>query len=61
MTIRNTPSDLVLVATPIDLGRIIEIGQPHLRVIYELAEEDDRLITAVERAIAGRRSEVSSP
>jgi predicted GTPase len=37
-TIARTPCDLVLVATPIDLRRVIEIRQPALRVGYELQE-----------------------
>jgi len=37
-TIARTPADLVLVATPIDLRRIIEIDKPALRVRYELQE-----------------------
>lgn len=37
-TIRNTPCDLVVVATPIDLSRIIKIKQPVRRVRYELQE-----------------------
>ncbi len=37
-TIRNTPCDLVVVATPIDLSRIIKIEQPVRRVRYELQE-----------------------
>jgi predicted GTPase len=37
-TIRRTPAELVLVATPIDLRRLIEIEQPALRVRYELQE-----------------------
>lgn len=35
-TINNTPADLVLVATPIDLGRLINIEKPSQRVRYEL-------------------------
>lgn len=35
-TINNTPADLVLIATPIDLGRLINIRQPSQRVRYEL-------------------------
>lgn len=35
-TIRATPADVVLVATPIDLSRLISIGQPMQRVRYEL-------------------------
>ena len=37
-TIRRTPCDLVLVATPIDLSRVIRIDQPALRVSYEVEE-----------------------
>ncbi len=37
-TIEDTPADLVLVATPIDLARIIEINKPNQRVRYELQE-----------------------
>ena len=37
-TIANTPCDLVLVATPIDLARTISIDKPSLRVRYEVEE-----------------------
>jgi predicted GTPase len=37
-TIARTPCDVVLVATPIDLRRIVEIRKPALRVGYELQE-----------------------
>jgi len=37
-TIDSVPCDLVLVATPIDLARLIRIGKPHLRVTYEVEE-----------------------
>ncbi len=37
-TIRATPCDLVLVATPVDLRRLVQIEQPALRVRYELDE-----------------------
>jgi predicted GTPase len=37
-TIARTPCDLVLVATPIDLRRVLRIEQPALRVGYELQE-----------------------
>ncbi len=37
-TIRNTPCDLVIVATPIDLSRVITIDKPSQRVRYELQE-----------------------
>lgn len=37
-TINNAPVDLVIIATPIDLGRIIHIKHPSQRVRYELQE-----------------------
>jgi len=37
-TINNTPADMVIIATPIDLGRLINIRQPNQRVRYELQE-----------------------
>ncbi|MEJ2305757.1 MAG: hypothetical protein P8Y14_29900 [Anaerolineales bacterium] len=37
-TIHNAEVDLVIVATPIDLGRILDIGKPSQRVRYELEE-----------------------
>lgn len=38
MTINNTDCDSVIIATPIDLGRIIKINRPTARVSYELQE-----------------------
>ncbi len=37
-TVERTPADLVLIATPIDLRRIVKITKPALRVSYELQE-----------------------
>ena len=37
-TVNNTPADVVLIATPVDLGRVIQIGLPYQRVRYELQE-----------------------
>jgi predicted GTPase len=37
-TIRRTPCDLVVIATPIDLNRVIKIDKPNLRVSYEVEE-----------------------
>jgi predicted GTPase len=37
-TIRRVPCDLVLIATPVDLRRVIRIHQPTCRVTYELEE-----------------------
>ena len=37
-TIRRSDAELVIVATPINLGRVIRIDKPHQRVRYELQE-----------------------
>src|SRR5699024_9877763 len=37
-TINNTDCDSVVIGTPIDLSRIINIDKPHTRVYYELDE-----------------------
>jgi len=37
-TINVTPADMVLIATPIDLARIVDIDRPNQRVRYELQE-----------------------
>ena len=37
-TINATPCDLVIIATPIDLRRIVDIAHPTERVQYELQE-----------------------
>jgi predicted GTPase len=38
-TINRVPCDIVLVATPVDIGRIITIKQPTCRVTYRLEEQ----------------------
>jgi predicted GTPase len=51
-TIREAPCDLVLIATPIDLARLMTIEKPSIRVHYELKEHDsETLKDAVARAI----------
>ncbi|HOY38420.1 MAG TPA: cyclic 2,3-diphosphoglycerate synthase [Bacteroidales bacterium] len=37
-TIANTPCDAVVIATPIDLNRIVKIKQPTVKIGYELQE-----------------------
>jgi predicted GTPase len=37
-TIQRVPCDIVLVATPIDLSRVIQINQPTARVSYSFEE-----------------------
>ncbi len=37
-TIENTPCDLVLIATPIDINRVIKIDKPSMKIGYEMQE-----------------------
>ncbi len=46
-TIRRTPADIVLVATPIDLRRLIDIDKPALRVHDALQEIGTPTLTDV--------------
>jgi predicted GTPase len=50
-TIRAVDCDLVLVATPIDLTRLIDIQQPHMRIAYHLDSQDGALTDAVSRIL----------
>jgi len=59
-TINAVPCDVVLIATPIDLGRILKIDKPSTRVIYELEEHDpDALRRAIAQAVAAEKGAVS--
>ena len=53
-TIAAVDCDLVLVGTPIDLGRIIRIDKPWLRVTYGLEPQGDELRLAVQAALAAK-------
>ncbi len=53
-TVAAADCDLVLIATPIDLGRMIRIDKPWLRVTYDLDEEGPGLADAVARVSAAR-------
>jgi len=46
-TINNTDCDSVIIGTPIDLGRILKINKPSVRVQYELKEIGDVTIKSV--------------
>lgn len=54
-TVETTPCDLVLVATPIDLRRVIEIKKPTLRVGYELAEKGEPTLEQILTDFLGKR------
>ena len=46
-TINNTDCDSVIIATPIDLNRIIKIRKPNTRVYYDLQEIGDPNLSQV--------------
>jgi predicted GTPase len=53
-TINNTPADMVIIATPIDLARLINIRKPHQRVRYELQEIGQPTLTDLLRERFGK-------
>ena len=46
-TINQTDCDTVIIGTPIDLSRVIDIHKPHTRVHYELNEVGGQTINQV--------------
>jgi len=46
-TIEKTPCDVVVIATPIDLNRIVKINKPTVKVGYDLQEIGDPNLTQV--------------
>ncbi|MBT8089859.1 MAG: GTPase [Gammaproteobacteria bacterium] len=52
LTVNAVDCDLVLVATPIDLTRLINIEKPHMRIGYSLPPHDGALTEAVRRAVS---------
>jgi predicted GTPase len=51
-TINAVPCDLVLIGTPIDLGRMLKINKPAMRVTYELEErQPGQLEAAVKKVL----------
>jgi predicted GTPase len=54
-TICRTPCDAVVVATPIDLARLIEISKPVVRVRYEMVERGDLQLSDVVREFVGKQ------
>lgn len=49
-TINAADCDVVAIGTPIDLGRLIKINKPHVRVRYELTGRGAEEVTALVRA-----------
>jgi predicted GTPase len=54
-TIRNTPADLVLIGTPIDLRRVLKLDTPAQRVRYELQEIGQPTLADLLTAKFGRK------
>jgi predicted GTPase len=46
-TIESSDAELVLIGTPIDLRRVIEIDKPALRVTYRLQELGDPTLQSI--------------
>lgn len=55
-TIRRTPCDFVLIATPIDLRHLIAIPQPSFRVTYEVMERGASKLAEVIRQFVGQHA-----
>ena len=46
-TIRRTPADLVVIGTPVDLAKLVQLDKPSVRVRYELEELGEPSLTDV--------------
>ncbi|HUO17690.1 MAG TPA: cyclic 2,3-diphosphoglycerate synthase [Verrucomicrobiae bacterium] len=57
-TINRVPCDLVLVATPIDLGHLIKLNKPSLRVTYEVEDLSHPGLTEILARFTRERSGV---
>jgi predicted GTPase len=44
--------DLVIVATPIDLTRLLRIDKPHMHIAYRLSASDGELTAAVAKLVS---------
>jgi predicted GTPase len=53
-TLERVDADIVLVATPIDLGRLLDLDKPVTRVRYELAQVSGRPLGEIVRAAVTR-------
>jgi predicted GTPase len=59
-TINRVPCDLVLVATPIDLGHLIKLNKPSLRVTYEVEDLSHPGLAEILREFARSRAGVGA-
>jgi predicted GTPase len=53
-TLQRVDADVVLVATPIDLGRLLELDKPVTRVRYELAQVSGRPLREILQGVLAR-------
>ncbi len=53
-TLERVDADIVLVATPIDLGRLLELDKPVTRVRYELAQVSGRPLREILQGVLAR-------
>ena len=58
-TIRRTPCDIVIIATPMDLGRIVRISQPAVRVTYDVVERSSLTFSQVLREFVAEHVRMS--
>jgi predicted GTPase len=54
-TINNADVDLVLIGTPIDLGRLLKINKPSQRIRYELQEIGQPTLSEILEKRFGRK------
>ncbi|HSQ12296.1 MAG TPA: cyclic 2,3-diphosphoglycerate synthase [Candidatus Deferrimicrobium sp.] len=59
-TIACTPCDSIVVATPVDLARLIRLPKPHCRVRYDLAEISHPDLSEILTSFLGARIDLSS-
>jgi predicted GTPase len=58
-TIRQTPCDVVIIATPMDLGRIVRISTPTVRVTYDVVERSSLTFSQVLREFMAERVRIT--
>jgi predicted GTPase len=59
-TIRRTPCDVVIVATPMDLGQVVRISQPALRVTYDVFERSALTLSHVVREFVAEHVRITA-
>ena len=53
-TIEATPCDAVVIATPADLRRLLDLDKPSVRVTYEIQEVEGNLLKQAIEVFVGR-------